>query len=181
VAYGATTKEVVEQLGMSFGAVKFELERIFEELGANDPPQAYGGDTVQLCQKHRCCYEVVLREGAGLPLNRAGEWHFTWVGEAGRWRLRYPARHITTERDVPEGVSPTVALIGAISGKTISHIADQIERLGFPPPDCANGRASRGQHVVKEPTELDATDRSSVVSGQYVISLRPASQGGGTR
>jgi hypothetical protein len=76
---------------------------------------------------------VTLRHAAGLPLNRAGEWHFTWYQGDGVWRLRYPARKIITERPVPEGVSPTVALLGAMPGMTISHIAEQIERLGFPP------------------------------------------------
>jgi DNA-binding NarL/FixJ family response regulator len=40
VAYGATTKEVADQLGISFHTVKTHLERIFEKLGANDRAQA---------------------------------------------------------------------------------------------------------------------------------------------
>jgi hypothetical protein len=64
---------------------------------------------------------------------------------------------MTSERYVPEGVSPTVALLGGIPGKAISHIAEQIERLGFPPADCARRKASGGQHLVKEPTEIDRT------------------------
>jgi DNA-binding CsgD family transcriptional regulator len=156
VAYGATTKEVAEQLGISPRAVKKELDRIFEKLGASHPPRGMaiaarsasvvqprktpGGDTIRLCQEHRCCYEVVLRVGAGVPLNRAGEWHFRWSEETRKWRLQDPARQIKTERDVPEGVSPTVALFGAILGKAISDIAEQIERLGFPPPDWGSGR-----------------------------------------
>jgi DNA-binding NarL/FixJ family response regulator len=40
VAFGATTKEVAEQLGISFHTVKTHLERIFEKLGANDRAQA---------------------------------------------------------------------------------------------------------------------------------------------
>jgi hypothetical protein len=41
---------------------------------------------VRLCEKHQCCYEVFLRDAAGLPLNRAGEWHFTWLRE-GKWSV----------------------------------------------------------------------------------------------
>jgi DNA-binding NarL/FixJ family response regulator len=40
VAYGATTREVADQLGISFHTVKTHLERIFEKLGANDRAQA---------------------------------------------------------------------------------------------------------------------------------------------
>jgi DNA-binding NarL/FixJ family response regulator len=40
IAYGATTKEVGDQLGISFHTVKTHLERIFEKLGANDRAQA---------------------------------------------------------------------------------------------------------------------------------------------
>jgi DNA-binding NarL/FixJ family response regulator len=40
IAYGATTKEVADQLGISFHTVKTHLERIFEKLGANDRAQA---------------------------------------------------------------------------------------------------------------------------------------------
>jgi DNA-binding NarL/FixJ family response regulator len=40
VAYGATTKEVADQLRISFHTVKTHLERIFEKLGANDRAQA---------------------------------------------------------------------------------------------------------------------------------------------
>jgi DNA-binding NarL/FixJ family response regulator len=40
VAYGASTKEVADTLGISFHTVKTHLERIFEKLGANDRAQA---------------------------------------------------------------------------------------------------------------------------------------------
>jgi DNA-binding NarL/FixJ family response regulator len=40
VAYGSTTKEVADELGISFHTVKTHLERIFEKLGANDRAQA---------------------------------------------------------------------------------------------------------------------------------------------
>jgi DNA-binding NarL/FixJ family response regulator len=40
VAYGSTTKEVADNLGISFHTVKTHLERIFEKLGANDRAQA---------------------------------------------------------------------------------------------------------------------------------------------
>ena len=40
VAYGSTTKEVADQLGISPHTVKTHLERIFEKLGANDRAQA---------------------------------------------------------------------------------------------------------------------------------------------
>jgi len=40
VAYGATTKEVEHDLGISPHTVKTHLERIFEKLGANDRAQA---------------------------------------------------------------------------------------------------------------------------------------------
>jgi DNA-binding NarL/FixJ family response regulator len=40
VAYGSTTKEVADTLGISPHTVKTHLERIFEKLGANDRAQA---------------------------------------------------------------------------------------------------------------------------------------------
>jgi two-component system response regulator DegU len=40
VAFGATTKEVAHDLGISAHTVKTHLERIFEKLGANDRAQA---------------------------------------------------------------------------------------------------------------------------------------------
>jgi len=40
IAYGATTKEVAHDLGISAHTVKTHLERIFEKLGANDRAQA---------------------------------------------------------------------------------------------------------------------------------------------
>jgi DNA-binding NarL/FixJ family response regulator len=40
VAYGSTTKEVADVLGISPHTVKTHLERIFEKLGANDRAQA---------------------------------------------------------------------------------------------------------------------------------------------
>ena len=40
VAYGSTTKEVADQLGISPHTVKTHLERVFEKLGANDRAQA---------------------------------------------------------------------------------------------------------------------------------------------
>ena len=40
VAYGATTKEVAEELGISPHTVKTHLERVFEKLGASDRAQA---------------------------------------------------------------------------------------------------------------------------------------------
>jgi DNA-binding NarL/FixJ family response regulator len=167
VTYGSTTKEVADQLGIPRVAVKTALDGIFEKLRLHQrmlavaeqawrrdtsaPSSPQGGDSVQVCQKHGCCYEVILRDAAGLPLNRAGEWHFTWHRDDGLWLLRYPARHITTERRVPEGVSPTVALLGGIPGKKIGHVADQIDRLGFPPPGCER---EVGQQPVKAPREI---------------------------
>jgi DNA-binding NarL/FixJ family response regulator len=40
VAYGATTKEVAHDLGISPHTVKTHLERVFEKLGANDRAHA---------------------------------------------------------------------------------------------------------------------------------------------
>jgi DNA-binding NarL/FixJ family response regulator len=40
VAYGATTREVAHELGISAHTVKTHLERIFDKLGANDRAQA---------------------------------------------------------------------------------------------------------------------------------------------
>jgi DNA-binding NarL/FixJ family response regulator len=40
VAWGATTKEVAHQLGISAHTVKTHLERIYDKLGANDRAQA---------------------------------------------------------------------------------------------------------------------------------------------
>lgn len=131
VASGATSKGVAGELGMSHGAVTAELERIFDTLGAEDRALALDRNGVAVCRRHRCCYRVILRRAAGLPLNRAGEWHFTWRPEGRVWRLHYPARRITSDRPVPKGVSPTAALVGGIPGTSIVDIAEEIGRIGF--------------------------------------------------
>jgi hypothetical protein len=157
VAYGATTKEVADQLGMSSSAVKKGREGIFEKLGANDRAEAVArhlrrmprrrpldeGAHVRFCQQHECCYEVARRE---VSEPTAGTWHFRWAPATRTWHLQNSILKVSIERPVSESVAPSAALLGAILGKRLSHIADGVEKLGFPPPGCK--RRARGDGTV---------------------------------
>jgi DNA-binding NarL/FixJ family response regulator len=157
VAYGATTREVAEELGISFYAVKKHLEAIFEKLGANARLRAVAeamefwketpsrrpvdeGEPVRFCREHPCCYEVALRDVSDPT---AGTWHFHWIPSRRSWRLENEVLGTRIRRRVPKGVLPSTALLGAIPGKRISHIAEGIEKLGLPPGCKSHPRKDR--------------------------------------
>jgi hypothetical protein len=94
------------------------------------------GDTIEICQKHPCCYEVLLARGPRKEPELRGTWHFEWIKDPGTWKLRHPATG-TTKLATPEGTSAPGALINAIGGRRLDRLVLDIEnRLGHPPPGC---------------------------------------------
>lgn len=151
LAEGGSTRDIAKELGLSIETVRSDIQRIMAKLGVHSRLEAVARwvgwregmpshrlsveNWVSLCEEHACCYAVLVDEGQ--PSYSEGVWHLAWDGEVRTWRVRDPAGEITTERVVPKGISPPVALFGAVRGKGLSHLAEQIEKIGFPPPGCS--------------------------------------------
>jgi hypothetical protein len=94
-------------------------------------------NTVSVCQRHPCCYEISLRYG---QWDSAGDWDAAWDDDARKWTLTHRESDRKIERPAPGKEHPVSELIEAIPGTALNDIVDQIlNKVGFPPPGCYSG------------------------------------------